>query len=168
MLFTLGSYGMFLNHCIRKLVMGCEHCCCKCCDKGKRMYLKTLMILIVLFIAEIFCFAIYIHWLTNYSYLDAIYAWVVTITTIGFGDYMPYPIKDSLLEALGFFGINFFCLITTVAIYQTVQGMIESINNNTRGICAILFCCYSNEKKAEYNIEEQYPPPHKYSECAHT
>lgn len=166
MLFALGSYGSFLCHCVRKMIMGFEYCCCKCW-KGQRMNLKIFIFLILLLIAEVFCFAVYIKWLHDgFRYIDSVYTFFVAITTIGFYEPFPYPIKESLPEAFAYFMVNLFCLITLTGIYEAVQGMIETVNNNQRGPCAIMFCCYSSDKKDDYNMTETYQSPHnmKYSE----
>lgn len=167
MLFTMGAYGMFLNHCIRKSIAGCEFCCCKCW-KGDKMYFKILIVLLVLFLAEMFCLPLYVQWLTKYNYLDSLFVWVTLMTTVGHvGLGTPYPLEDSLLESLGFFGVHFFCLITLAGMYQAVQAMIEGINNNSRGICAKIFCCYSNDNKHDYELKEAHGNSNKYSEYVH-
>lgn len=167
-IFTVGAYGAFLKHCVLKMIMGMEYCCCSCWQ-GKKMNLKVLIILILLFIAEIFCFGVYVCWLEdNWDYLRAVYAWFLTMTTIGFHQQNPYPDHLDLLHALAYLVTSLFSIITLAAIFQTVQSMIDSINNQNRGACAMVFCCYSNNKKDAYAIDK-YNSNHsmRYSEYPH-
>jgi len=167
-LFTIGAYGAFLNHCILKMIMGMEHCCCSCWQ-GKKMNLKVFIILILLFLAEIFCFAVYVQWLEDdWSYLDAVYAWFLTMTTIGFKEHNPYPDDQNLLHALAYLVVSLFSIITLAAMYQIVQAMMNDVNNQSRGPCAIMFCCYSNDRKDDYTMSK-YSSNHsmRYSEYPH-
>jgi len=167
-LFTVGAYAAFLKHCILKMVMGIEHCCCSCWQ-GKKMNLKVLIILILLFIAEVFCFGIYVGWLEDkWNYLDSVYTWFLTMTTVGFKQHNPYPDHLSLLHALAYLVTSMFSIVTLAAIFQTVQAMISTINNQSRGLCAMLFCCYNNNKKDVYALEK-YNSNHsmRYTEYPH-
>lgn len=167
-LFTVGAYGTFLNHCILKMIMGMEYCCCSCWQ-GKKMNLKVFIVLILLFIAEVFCFGVYVCWLEdNWDYLTAVYSWFITMTTIGFGSNNPYPTHLSLLHALAYLVVTLFSIVTLSAIFQNVQAMIESINNQSRGVCAMTFCCFSNDTKDDYTMSK-YNSNHsmRYSEYTH-
>jgi len=167
-IFTVGAYGAFLKHCVLKLIIGLEHCCCSCWQ-GKKMNLKVLIILILLFIAEFFCFGVYVCWLEDrWNYLDSVYSWFLTMTTIGFKQHNPYPDHLDLLHALAYLVTSLFSIITLAAIFQTVQQMIDAVHNQDRSICAMLFCCYSNNKKDAYPMDK-YNSNHsmRYAEYPH-
>jgi len=149
-IFTVGAYGAFLKHCILKMVTGMEYCCCSCWQ-GKKMNLKVLIVLILLFLVEVFCFAIYVCWLEDdWDYLNAVYSWFLTITTIGFSQSNPYPNHLNLLHAFAYLVTTLFSIVTLAAIFQTIQALITSVNNQSRSVCAMLFCCYSNDSKDNY------------------
>lgn len=167
-IFTVGAYAAFLKHCILKMVMGMEYCCCSCWQ-GKKMNLKVLFILILLFLAEVFSFGVYVGWLEDsWNYLDSVYSWFLTMTTVGFRQHNPYPDHLSLLHALAYLVTSLFSIVTLAAIFQTVQAMITDVNNQDRGLCAMTFCCYNNNKKDMYPIEK-YNSNHsmRYTEYPH-
>lgn len=167
-IFTVGAYAAFLNHCILKMIMGIENCCCSCWQ-GKKMHFKVFIILVLLFIAEVFCFGVYVCWLEDsWNYLDSLYSWFLTMTTIGFGGHNPYPDHLDLLHALAYLVVTLFCIITLAGIFQNVQAMIETVNNQSRGPCAIMFCCYSNDKRDDYSMSK-YNSSHsmRYAEYSH-
>ena len=133
------------------------------------MNLKVLIILVLLFIAEVFCFGIYVGWLEDkWNYLDSVYTWFLTMTTVGFKQHNPYPDHLSLLHALAYLVTSMFSIVTLAAIFQTVQAMISAINIQSRGLCAMLFCCYNNNKKDVYALEK-YNSNHsmRYTEYPH-
>lgn len=148
--------------------MAFEYCCCSCWQ-GKKMNLKVLIILVLLFIAEVFSFAVYVCWLEDrWDYLDAVYSWFLTMSTIGFHHSNPYPDHLNLLHALAYLVTSLFSIITVAAIFQTVQTMIASVNNQSRSLCAMILCCYSNDNKDNYAIPT-YNSEHgmRYAEYPH-
>lgn len=88
----------------------------------------------------------------NWSFTDAFYAWFITFTTVGFGDFIPYeglvPRENSFATAIfhicGTFPAIFgLCLVASVinALFRVFDG------DEKQRVSRLSFCCESCERK---------------------
>ncbi len=102
------------------------------------------------------------------SLLDSIWWAIVTMTTVGYGDFYAKTF-------IGRFVISYACMILGIGIIGSLIGVITSIlidliNRKRRGLMDIAFknhvilCGYPNEKKIKYFIHE-IKNTSKYSKC---
>ncbi|XP_057294261.1 uncharacterized protein LOC130622770 [Hydractinia symbiolongicarpus] len=154
-MFCLVSYGSFLNHCIKKLIVATERCCCTN-KQVAYLHFKLFIALFLLGISEMFLGGCALYGLNDWSFLDSLYTWFVSISTIGFGDFVPnFPPEKNIVKLILIVVIHFFCMVTFTSVIEAIQGMVESVNNNSRGVWPIIFCCYKNEEKESYKIQRE-------------
>ncbi|XP_057293878.1 potassium channel subfamily K member 15-like [Hydractinia symbiolongicarpus] len=152
-MFCLVSYGSFLNHCIKKFIVATERCCCTN-KQVAYLHFKLFIALFLLSVGELFLGGYAMYEMNEWSFLDSVYTWFVSISTIGFGDFVPsYPPEKNLVNSLVSVVIQLFCMVTFASFIEAIQGMIESVNNNSRGVWSIIFCCYKDEEKECYEIQ---------------
>lgn len=152
------SYSSIVTNLLKFILTLIEKGCCKQ-RRVESINLKVFFILMFGLLLEIFLWAYGLSELEDYSYVDALYAWVNTFFTIGFGD--NYPQHNKPESNFTNFGLMIFLhvvtLVTIGSLIQSILAMVDSIDNERRNICAILLCCYKNEKRnlyAVYNKDE--------------
>ncbi|XP_065649768.1 two pore potassium channel protein sup-9 [Hydra vulgaris] len=145
----LSSYGMLINHCTVKVVTSFDQCCS---GRKKVSYLhaKTGFVLFWVLIGEIIAGTFILNVLTDWSMLDSAYTWVITLTTIGFGDYIPdYPPDSRYIKTAIILVSELTTWATIASFVQSVRSAISEINNERRGFIAKLFCCYGDKRDEE-------------------
>lgn len=153
-IFCLCSYGSVLSHILQKFFEFIERC------RGHRRvanrHLKAFLVLLVFLAAEIFAWAYALVEFEDCRYLDALYSWVTTVFTIGFVDSYPKHEPGNTYLSFGLTClIHIVSLVTITSIIQNIQGMTDSIDNNKRRFCAMLFCCYTSDKRNIYSISNK-------------
>ncbi len=87
-LYALAAAGTFKKKCIEKLLYLVEIKLLKK-EEITKLHSKVLSLTIFLFFVEMFIFSAAISQnQKTWSYLDCIYYWFITASTIGFGDYV--------------------------------------------------------------------------------
>ena len=145
----LSSYGMLINHFTIKLVTCVDHCCS---GRKKVSYLhaKTGFVLFWLLIGEIIAGAFILNFLTDWSLLNSAYTWVITLTTIGYGDYIPdYPPDSRYIKTAILIVSELISWATIASFVQSIRSAISEINNERRGLFAKIFCCFGDKRDEE-------------------
>jgi len=152
-IFTISSYGTVLSHGLNKIISSIEWCLCKR-KQIINLHIKLFVILITMTLAEIFAWGYAVSLLQDIRVLDGIYVWFVTMATVGFGDMrLANTTEDNYLNFALHIMMHVVTLSTIASLIQAIQGMLQSIDNNKRGICAKLCCCYHNERKDIYDFQ---------------
>ena len=127
-----------------------------------RLHMKSFIATCVLMISLIFLMAgVSIHY-DKWSFVEGMYVWFVTFTTIGFGDYIPGAEAD----AKGGIGAVLYRIIFVViglSLCSTILNAIGSMVENhqkvkhlkSRRTCFCFHCCWTIQQDQSGNGAEQ-------------
>lgn len=96
--------------------------------------LKRLTILILIFLAAIFLGAYVYHYVEGWRYLDSVYFTVITVTTIGYGDFSPQSDVGKIFTMFfSFFGIGMaFYFFSLIGRYMFSKHLRDKMKMNGR------------------------------------
>ena len=149
----LSASGAFINSLLEALVTFIEIKCLKG-DEVHKMHVKIIIADAVLTVAMILTASAEATMEYGWSYLDGFYAWWVTSTTVGFGDFVPHTKGQSGAYI-------FLTLVLTIIILSTVASMINAITELiderakkqlSKRPCPTLCPCFNN-KTSQTNIQ---------------
>lgn len=123
---ALKTMGEIIANCIRWLILGIEKLLFRV-KQVHRIRLKTFLgtcALMILFLVLRSLVEIYIE---KWTFVRGIYAWFSIISTIGFGDYIPFQYIDQRIERKEILWVFiFFMALFTLAGLSVVSGGDES------------------------------------------
>ena len=102
------------------------------------MHRKVLIATTLVFLLELLLGAAATYGLYGWTYVDAVYSWFVTFSTIGFGDLVPHVGQDRHFNTSSVIGSLLFQLLalgTLASIINTKVEMLEERANERRQEC---------------------------------
>ena len=126
-LMAVAAAGDLIKHIIEKLLVFIELKCLKR-DHVEKIHRKVLFAEIFSFVVELLLRAEVTHKLYGWTYMDAVYSWFITFSTIGFGDLVPHLTQDkgfSTSNVIGSMFFELFALGTLASITKTTVEMLE-------------------------------------------
>ena len=137
-LYFLQIVGQIINKAINKAIWIVENKCLKI-KEPKNVELKCLVGFIVSPVAYVLSVAVFVQFKYKWTYLDSVYALIITFTTVGFGDYI-VSLMDGFVVAL------WLCLVSGLfdAVMCYMEKKAEERRNNSERSC----CCFSKQTEA--------------------
>lgn len=122
-------------------------------NHNTRNIVITLMLILILYVVSIFFY----HKFEGWSYLDAAYFVTMSITTIGYGDFVPHTDEGKIFTIfLAFVGISLaFLLIASIAFFRerAIDKRVLDRLSILRGISALKRPPEKKKKGREKKVE---------------
>lgn len=145
---TLKSIGEGYNSMVKWLITKFENCLCRKQNESKNLELKVLLGNIFVLTSIVFSAAAASQATNGWSIRQGVYVWFITLTTVGFGDFVPEVMMKIQPSEWIIPGLCFMAGVVDSMVEYFTKADFELNRNNSK-----CFCCNNSLQSAQVEYD---------------